>query len=243
MKTLALLGGMTPDVTALYYSIMNQTVRAELGARHSAKIYIYSVDFEHQIQRLQQGQWTAFADEYIQALKPLISQQPPSVQGVALGAIVAHKVANQIARSIPENVVFLDVTDSVAKDIKARNINVVGLLGPAVTMTDESPDFFLGKLVHVHGIEVLVPNTPEEIAEVNRGMLEEVARGVADVSEPTRQMFKTAVARLIERGAAAIVLGSTDLGFVLKQDDFPSTPVLDAATLHAVDLAKWMLAT
>jgi aspartate racemase len=241
MRTLALLGGMTPDVTALYYNLINKAVRAKLGQTHSAKIYIYSVDFQEQVQRLEKGQWDDFATEYVQALRPLISQQPPSVAGVALGAIVAHKVSAQVSQSLPATVEFLDVTESIAKELKSRQITTVGLFGPAVTMTDKSPDFFRGKLIQNHGLDVLVPESEEEIAEVNRGMFEEVARGAAAVTATTRQMFMSAANKLIERGVQAIILGSTDLGFVLQQEDFPDTPVLDAARLHADDLANWML--
>jgi aspartate racemase len=242
MKTIALLAGMTPDVTALYYNIINQHVRAKLGGRHSAKLYIYSVDLEEQLSRVQSGQWDAFAEEYTKALQPLVSQQPASIDGAALCAIVAHKVSSQVARSLPSDVAFIDVADSVARALKALNVVKVGLVGPAVTMTDRAEDFFVGKLTGRHGIEVLVPETDAEVAEVNRGMFEEVARGAAAVSEDTTQMFKDTARKLIARGAQAIILGSTDLGFVLTAEDFPGIPVLDAAKLHAIDLAEWAMA-
>lgn len=242
MKTLTLLAGMTPDVTALYYNTINQHVRKRLGHRHSAKIYLYSVDLEEQLQRAQQGNWDAFAAEYVQALRPLVSQGAACTQGVALGAIIAHKVSKQIAETLPAAVPFLDITDFVAQELKTLGITSTGLIGPSATMTDSSADFFVGKLRDRHDITVIVPQSDSEITEINRGMLEEVARGAAAVSDSTRSMFKQAALKLIDQGAQAIILGSTDLGFVLQEEDFPGVTMLDPAKVHAVGLAEWMLA-
>ena len=242
MRPLALLGGMTPDVTAVYYNLINKHVRMQLGKRHSAKLYIYSTDLEEQLQRAQNGSWEAFASEFIRATHPLVhSAEGPAVHGVALSAIIAHKVSNAIAGSLPPGVPFLDISDFIAAELGRLSINVVGLIGPGVTMTDRSPDFFIGKLESNHGVNVLVPQTEAEISEVNRGMFEEVVRGRAAVTSQTKQMFKDVAMGLVNRGAKALILGSTDLGFVLSQDDFPDIQVLDAAKVHAIGLAQWSL--
>lgn len=246
MKTLALLGGMTPDVTALYYNIINTQVRRKLGARHSARMYIYSVDLEVQLQRIEAGDLEAFGDEFVDAITPLIGANPNTskascVDGVLLGAILAHKVAPRLRSVLPPYVRFLDVADVVADSLKAQSISVVGLVGPKLTMTDRSPDFFVGKLTADHGIEVLVPESEQEVGAVHRGMMEEVVKGRDAVTAETRQMFKSAAEQLIRRGAQGIILGSTDLGFVLDQDDF-DVPVIDAAKIHATGAADWALA-
>ena len=46
MKTIGLLGGMSWESTLGYYKLINEGVRNTLGGLHSAKIVIYSVDFE-----------------------------------------------------------------------------------------------------------------------------------------------------------------------------------------------------
>ena len=52
MKTIGLLGGMSWESTALYYKSINEGVKAALGGLHSAKICLYSVNFE-EIEKLQ----------------------------------------------------------------------------------------------------------------------------------------------------------------------------------------------
>lgn len=243
MRTLALLGGMTPDVTMLYYKIINEYVRRKLGARHSARMYVFSVDLESQLRHIEGGNMTAFAEEFIYALRPLISGNKcddSRIHGVLLGAILAHKVSTQVRNSLPPHVKFLDVADIVASNLKAEGIRKVGLIGPKLTMTDHSPDFFVGKLRQYHQIEVLVPDTEQAIEDVNRGMMQEVVKGISAVTPQTRQMFRSIANSLIDQGAQGLILGSTDLGFVLSQDDF-NVPVIDVAKVHAEAVAEWAL--
>ena len=46
MKTIGLIGGMSWESTVTYYQLINETVKRELGGFHSAKILLYSVDFD-----------------------------------------------------------------------------------------------------------------------------------------------------------------------------------------------------
>ncbi|HKU18342.1 MAG TPA: hypothetical protein VJP80_03635 [Candidatus Saccharimonadales bacterium] len=52
MKTLGLIGGMSWESTAHYYSRINQLVAERLGGLHSARLLLYSLDFD-ELQRLQ----------------------------------------------------------------------------------------------------------------------------------------------------------------------------------------------
>ena len=57
MKTLGLIGGMSWESTVPYYRQINQQINQRLGGLHSAKIILYSVDFQ-QIEALQRsGDW------------------------------------------------------------------------------------------------------------------------------------------------------------------------------------------
>ena len=46
MKTIGLLGGMSWESTVGYYRAINEGVKNNLGGLHSAKIAMYSVDFD-----------------------------------------------------------------------------------------------------------------------------------------------------------------------------------------------------
>jgi len=46
MKTIGLLGGMSWESTELYYRLINEGIKAQLGGLHSARIAMVSVDFQ-----------------------------------------------------------------------------------------------------------------------------------------------------------------------------------------------------
>jgi aspartate racemase len=48
VKTIGLIGGLSWESTAEYYRLINQEVNRRLGGFHSARIVIYSVDFEEE---------------------------------------------------------------------------------------------------------------------------------------------------------------------------------------------------
>lgn len=53
MKTIGLLGGMSWESTVSYYKFVNEGIKNRLGELHSAKVVLYSVDFD-EIEKLQQ---------------------------------------------------------------------------------------------------------------------------------------------------------------------------------------------
>lgn len=57
MKRIGMLGGMSWESSLIYYKIINETIKENLGGFHSADLIMYSFDFDL-IERLQrQNQW------------------------------------------------------------------------------------------------------------------------------------------------------------------------------------------
>lgn len=202
---------------------------------------MYSANLEEMLQYAGKGDWTTFAKTYEEPILALGGK----IDGVAICAILAHKVSRRLSDAlVASNVPLLHIADSLATHIMTSHPKVrrLGLLGPKITLLDsEDPDFFIGRLQDTeHGFEVIVPATPEAIEEVNRGMLEEVTKGAAAVTEATRAMFVKEAKDLVSRGAQVIILGSTDLGFVVHQEDVGDVPLIEPASVHAEELAKWI---
>ena len=230
MKVLALLGGMTFESTSLYYNLINQTVRAKLGPRSSAPLFIYSANQEQMLGHALAGNWDAFAQVYIKAAQTLIKG---GAEGVVICASLAHKVADVIEKSI--DVPLLHIADFVGEELKGKGIRRVALLGTKVVMEGE---FVRKRIERGYGIEVLVPESEVEREEVNSGIVNELTTGT--VSEQTKAMFVKAANGLVKQGAQGLILGSTDLGFVVKEDDV-GVPIFDTAKIHALGVARWAL--
>ena len=57
MKTLGILGGMSPESTVSYYLNINRAVNATLGENHSANLLMSSVNFEDIVQWQKSANW------------------------------------------------------------------------------------------------------------------------------------------------------------------------------------------
>ena len=69
MKTVGLLGGMSWESTVGYYQSINQGVREKLGGLNSAKIVVYSVNFDSVARLQRKGDWLSTAKMLTDAAK------------------------------------------------------------------------------------------------------------------------------------------------------------------------------
>ncbi|GKU10917.1 unnamed protein product [Fusarium langsethiae] len=140
---------MTPNVTTLYYRTINTVARTRLGARHSAPLYIFSAEFESMVQHVTRGDWTSFAQAYLDPIETLVvGPTKPKVDGVVVCAILAHKVAKQLKEALkPTGVQFLHVADFLARHVETElpEVKTLSLIGLKVTMLRANNlDFFIG---------------------------------------------------------------------------------------------------
>ena len=97
MKTIGLLGGMSWESTVGYYRAINEEVKNSLGGLHSAKIVLYSVDFDP-IEKLQhEGDWEGTAKILTAAA---LSVQAAGADFLLICTNTMHKVLPQIEKAI-----------------------------------------------------------------------------------------------------------------------------------------------
>ena len=134
-----------------------------------------------------------------------------------------HKVAPQVQSRI--RVPLVHIAEAAAEELLSKGITRVGLLGTKYTMTQE---FYREKLTE-RGIDVLIPEG-EEIDLVNRVIFDELCLGV--VKEDSKAGYLKVIANLQARGAQGILLGCTELGLIVSQEDV-SLPLFDTTVIHA----------
>lgn len=228
MKTIGLLGGMSWESTELYYRLINEGVKKRLGGLHSAKIALYSVDFQ-EIEELQMsGDWAAAGEALAQAGQHI---QAAGADFLVICTNTMHKVAPAVEDAI--DIPLLHIADATADAIKASGFGTIGLLGTNFTMEQE---FYRGRLLDYHDLSVLIPNETDR-QSVHRIIYEELVLG--QVKEESRTEYLRIIDDLAARGAEAIILGCTEIGMLVQQEH-TSVPLFDTTTIHAeaaVDLA------
>ncbi len=229
MRTIGLLGGMSWESTVPYYQIINRTIAERLGGLHSAKLILYSVDFD-EVERLQD------ADRWVEA-GSLLASAAILLQGAGADFLVLctntmHRVAPDIEARI--QIPLLHIADPTAQTLQTSGFSTVGLLGTRFTMEQ---DFYRGRLESEFGLTVHVPE-PASRKLVHEVIYSELCRGV--ISESSRAGFQQVVSELVGMGAEAVILGCTEIGLLLRAGDV-SVPLFDTTLLHAEAAASFAL--
>jgi aspartate racemase len=229
MKTIGLLGGMSWESTAVYYRLINEGVKARLGGLHSAKLVLYSVDF----QEIEELQHAADWDEAGKVLaKAAHFLQLAGADFLVICTNTMHKVAPAIEREI--NIPILHITDASAAVIKGLGIRTVGLLGTRFTMEQ---DFYTGRLREKHGLQVLIPDENER-ERVHQIIYNELCLG--KVLNESREKYCHIIRSLVQRGAEGIILGCTEIAMLIGQKDSP-VPLFDTTRIHAQKAVDWAI--
>jgi aspartate racemase len=220
-KTIGIIGGTSWESTALYYKLINESIRDHLGNLNSAKIVLYSVNYEPIVKLEQEGAWEEIGRQLGGAAKSL---ENAGADFVILCCNTLHKVTSSIESAI--NVPFLHIADAAGRMLGDNKVRKIGLLGTKFTMED---GFYASRLKSKFGLEVIVPS----LSDRNRldGIIyNELCQGkvLAKSKEEMVRMIK----QLQAEGAEAILLGCTELGMIVAAED-ASIPVYDTTLLHA----------
>ncbi|MCC2494684.1 aspartate/glutamate racemase family protein [Bacillus cereus] len=225
MKTIGLIGGMSWESTSEYYRIINEEIKERLGGLHSAKCLINSVDFE-EIERCQSsGDWDGAGEILGNAAYSL---EKGGADFIIICTNTMHKVVGKIKAKI--DIPVLHIADATAKEIKRKDIQKVGLLGTKYTMEQ---DFYKSR-IEEHDIKVIVPSEKNR-KEINKVIYTELCLG--KIVSQSREYYKRVIEELVQKGAQGIILGCTEIGLLIKQENV-SVPIFDTTHIHAIEAVK-----
>jgi aspartate racemase len=230
VKTIGLIGGMSWESSSEYYRIINETTKTQLGGLHSAKSILYSVDFA-EIEALQhQGRWPEAADLMVAAGQSL---ERAGADFVVLCTNTMHRLADEIQANI--GIPLLHIGDATAQKIKAAGLGKIGLLGTRFTMEH---DFYKGRLVDKHGLQIFTPDSPDR-EMIHRVIYEELCLGI--VKPESRAQYIYVMDKLVQAGAEGIILGCTEIELLVRDED-SCVPLFPTTKIHAMAAVEYALA-
>ena len=212
---------MSWESTVEYYRLINQLVAEKLGGWHSAKILLYSVDFDEIEQAQHQGRWDDTASILANAASSL---EKGGADFIVLCTNTMHKVADQIEDAT--SLSLLHLADVTGKAIKSQGLQTVGLLGTRFTMEQ---DFYRKHLEDKFSLKVLIPDEPDR-ETIHQVIYNELCRG--KIKPDSKDAYLRIISKLVSNGAQGIVLGCTEIPMLIKPEDLP-VPLFDTTTLHA----------
>jgi aspartate racemase len=191
---------------------------------------MYSVDFA-EIEAMQAaGRWTEATAAMVEAARRV---ERAGADFVMICSNTMHRMADEVARAV--DVPLLHIADATAAAIRARGLERVGLLGTRYTMEQ---DFYRGRLVDRHRLEVVVPDEPDRTT-VHDIIYDELCRGVVEAT--SRAAYRRVMDGLVGAGAEAIILGCTEIGLLVGAGD-AAVPLFDTTRIHAEAAVEMALA-
>jgi aspartate racemase len=229
MKMIGLIGGMSWESSLEYYRIINERVAERLGGLHSARCILWSFDFD-EIESLQhRGDWSAATARMIDAARSL---ERAGVDALAICTNTMHRMAPDIEAAVA--LPLLHIADATADAVRAADMRRVGLLGTRFTMEQ---DFYRGRLVERHGLDVVIPDESGR-QTVHDVIYNELCRGV--IRAESRATYREIIAALKSQGCEGVILGCTEIGLLIQASDSP-LPLFDTTHIHAEAAADWCL--
>ena len=221
MKVIGLIGGMSCESTAHYYTRLNERVREALGGLHSAEILMWSVDFAPVAEMQAKGRWQEAGLRLAAVARRL---EGAGADVVVLATNTMHKVADAIEAAI--NIPFLHIADATAGKIREAGKRRPAIMATRFTMEQ---DFYTGRLREKFGLDVITPDEPDR-ALVHGIIYDELC--VGRVNDTSRAAYVDVARRLAAKGADCLVLGCTEVGMLLNDGNSP-IPIFDTALIHA----------
>jgi len=215
MKKIGILGGLGPESTVSYYLyIVHEYYRRYRNFAYP-EIIIYSLDFQKFIDAGYE-----IAGEVKRAIGRL---SDAGADFVVAACNSIHIVFDEVSRDIP--IPWISIIDVTGEEIRKEKIKRAGLLGTVFTM---SKGFYARGLERM-GIETVIPDAPD-MKRVNDIIYSELVR--KEVKEESRVEMLGIIDRLIQKGAEGIILGCTELPFLIGESDTP-VRIFDTTVLHA----------
>ena len=231
MRTIGLLGGMSWESSAVYYRRINEQVRDRLGGLHSAEVLMRSVNFEGIVGLQQANEWSHAGQ--------ILSRLARDLENAGAACILIctntmHKLADAVQSAI--SVPLLHIADVTGQAVKQTGARHPLLLATRYTMEQ---DFYLSRLRDKYSLDPFVPEA-EDRASVHQAIFDELCQGI--VRDTSRQRFKEIVARGRARGADSVILGCTEIGLLIGENDV-DLPTFDSTLIHADAAVDFSLVT
>jgi aspartate racemase len=229
MKTIGLIGGMSWESSRVYYELLNEKVREELGGFHSCKCILVSVDFAEVEHWQRTENWLKLDNMMAKAAMQL---EEAGSDIILLCTNTMHRCSPAITSRI--KVPFLHIAKATGEDILLKGLRRMSLLGTRYTMEN---NFYASYLEDHFGIEVLVPDASDR-SVVHNIIYKELVLG--KFKESSRRMLQDIIARQKQIGAQGVILGCTELPMLVSEKDAP-LPMFDTTKIHAEKAVAWAL--
>ena len=190
---------------------------------------MYSVDLDPILVYRDSGEWYKNTEILVEAIRKV---EAAGADFSLICSNTMHKTYEDIQALVEKPI--LHITDVLAKEIKKRGYQKVGLLGTRFTLNES---FYKDRLRLRHNIEVIIPKREEDVQFVHDVIYYELDYAI--IKPESKDRYVRIIEDMWQEGAEAVILGCTEIQMLVQQEH-TKVPLLDTTLLHAtaaVDLS------
>lgn len=229
MKKLGIVGGIGPSSTLDYYKGINDGFKARTNGTGNPPMIIDSLDLDVAYELVDQKRWKEFTDLFVNSLQILVGG---GAEFGILAANTAHIVFDDIQNRI--SIPLLSIVYETCKKAKEANCRKVIVFGTGFTMKSG----LYTEAFKKYNIEAFVP-TEEEQQAIHGIIFPNLQNGIV-LPEEKEIILRIANRMLAETHADALILGCTELPFIIKEGDL-DTLLLDTTKIHIEAILDYLL--
>jgi aspartate racemase len=222
MKTIGLIGGMTPEATKDYYSILIDLGRTKLDGKHNNPVMIiYSINLSEFIGFIRKKDEASAQAMLVDAFNNLKNA------GAEIGALTAntpHVFFDEI--SSKSQIPLISIVEATFDAAKSSGCKKCLLLGTTITMrSDMFPNRF-----NSGGIDIIIPDESDQ-EFIMTSIFRELGLGI--FKPETKAKYIEICKKHIENDSVdAVILGCTEIPLIMHDGDL-EIPLLNTTKIHA----------
>ena len=220
MKKFGLVGGIGPASTLDYYKGINEGYQKRTGTDSNPLMVIDSLNMAEAYYLVDNKKWPEFTALFVNSLKILSAA---GAEFAAMAANTAHIVFDEIAAA--SRIPLISIVYETCKAAQNAGCKKVIVFGTAFTMSSGLYD----KAFEKYGIQAFVP-TLEDQKAIHNIIFPNLQAGIV-LPEEKKIMLDIARKMIAETGADALILGCTELPFIIKEEDLDIL-LLDTTQIH-----------
>jgi aspartate racemase len=221
LKTVGIIGGIAPESTIDYYRQIIARYRERKTDGTYPQIIINSIDLTKMLGFVATGDLAALTEHLLVEVHRLADAD---ADFALFASNTPHIVFNEVAAQSPLK--LISIVECTAGDVEEKGLKKVGLLGTRFTMRGG----FYQKLFAARGIEVVVPDAPDQTYVHDRYMNELVH---ARFQNETRDGFLRVIDTMRQQaGIEGVILGGTELPLILRDVPDQGIPFFDTTKIH-----------
>ena len=230
-RLLGIVGGVGPESTIDYYRSIIAGYQARRADGAYPRLLINNVDAAAVFRPMLAGDGDGVAAILIPAVRQLADAGAQLALIASVTTHIGFAATNAVA-PIP----MLSILDAICADAVAREVRRPAVFATRITTEGR----FFAEPFERAGIELVRP------AERDRAWIHDMYFGellLGEFRDESRARLIQIATKLVEqRGIDAVILGGTELPFLLRDPMVAGVPVLDPTRIHVAAAVEWLLA-